>query len=564
MASTAGSLVVNFNAPTAPANNAFPGTTVTVPTTVAALTTLATTQVGEPTTFTCDGFSTTVGKSVWYTLTPPASSVVTIDTFGSNFDTVLAVFTGSSVAALTQVACNDELGTTQQSQVSFVASGAPYRVQVSGYLSDFGELLVHFGNTPNDSFSSAYLATALQLGEAAEFNQLTNAATTEAGEPTTFVCGSVTRTIGKTVWYAIALPSFSAMTTNNVQIDTIGSGFDTILAVYTGSTVGGLTQVACNDDTGGLQSQVQINAASGTRYYVQVGGYNGASGSLVVNFSYLPPQNDTFASVGRILNIPVLFGEPTYGATTDAGEPAPSCAAASGKSVWYALWNTTETPLLVTTVYSNFDTVLAVYTSSSNPGPPPVSAPPINTLSQIACSDDSPGSLGSTLTFTVAPSTWYYVQMSGYSGDWGNLYPLFLATPPTNDNFAQGKVVSAPGPRGVYNVGATTEPGEPTLLSCGGSSIPIGRSVWYRYTPGARAVTINTFTTNFDTVLAVYTSPTASLNNLTQVACNDDAASTLQSQVNFTGTAGTTYYVQVGGLGSGLSIKSGTLVVNFN
>ena len=41
------------------------------------------------------------GHSVWWTWTAPSTGNVTIDTLGSNFDTLLAVYTGSAVNALT-------------------------------------------------------------------------------------------------------------------------------------------------------------------------------------------------------------------------------------------------------------------------------------------------------------------------------------------------------------------------------------------------------------------------------------------------------------------------------
>ncbi len=68
-----------------------------------------------------------------------------------------------------------------------------------------------------------------------------------------------------------------------VTIDTAGSNFDTILAVYTGSP-GSFTQVACVDDVFepdfSLQSRVTIETLAGVTYYVQAGGFGGDSGRL--------------------------------------------------------------------------------------------------------------------------------------------------------------------------------------------------------------------------------------------------------------------------------------------
>src|SRR5438034_726475 len=88
---------------------------------------------------------------------------------------------------------------------------------------------------------------------------------------------------------------WSSVTTTPLVVDTFGSDFgarfnNTVLAVYTGSALGSLTQVTCNvntvqPDTGTVNSRVAFTAAAGTTYHVQVGGYNGRFGSLVIHFT---------------------------------------------------------------------------------------------------------------------------------------------------------------------------------------------------------------------------------------------------------------------------------------
>jgi hypothetical protein len=61
----------------------------------------------------------------------------------------------------------------------------------------------------------------------------------------------------------------------------MGSSFDTLLAVYTGSTVSALTRIASDDDSGGsLTSRVSFSAVAGTTYRIAVDGYGAASGSV--------------------------------------------------------------------------------------------------------------------------------------------------------------------------------------------------------------------------------------------------------------------------------------------
>jgi hypothetical protein len=59
--------------------------------------------------------------------------VATFDTFGSDFDTLLGVYLGSGVDALTYVLGNDDSGYTLQSKVTFNAViGTTYYVAVDG------------------------------------------------------------------------------------------------------------------------------------------------------------------------------------------------------------------------------------------------------------------------------------------------------------------------------------------------------------------------------------------------------------------------------------------------
>ena len=76
------------------------------------------------------------------------------------------------------------------------------------------------------------------------------------------------------VWYAYTPPVTTWLTAA-----TLGSDYDTTLSAYTGSA-GSLTSVACNNDTGGLQSQVTFLASAGVTYHFMAAGVSGG-GNLV-------------------------------------------------------------------------------------------------------------------------------------------------------------------------------------------------------------------------------------------------------------------------------------------
>ncbi len=85
---------------------------------------------------------------------------------------------------------------------------------------------------------------------------------------------------GHSVWW-----SWTAPADLTVTLSTAGSSFDTMLAVYKGTSLSGLTLLAANDDFSNLTSQVTFAAKSGRTYRFTVDGYNGATGSIQLNLS---------------------------------------------------------------------------------------------------------------------------------------------------------------------------------------------------------------------------------------------------------------------------------------
>ena len=99
---------------------------------------------------------------------------------------------------------------------------------------------------------------------------------------------------GSTVWWF-----FDADEDGSITIDTLGSGYDTQLHIYTGFANGfaNLTPVTNNDDIvqGTLQSQVTFDVTAGECYEIRVGGYRqtgqtgaGAEGNIVLNGTFTP------------------------------------------------------------------------------------------------------------------------------------------------------------------------------------------------------------------------------------------------------------------------------------
>ncbi|MBW3662014.1 MAG: tandem-95 repeat protein [Actinobacteria bacterium] len=165
----------------------------------------------------------------------------------------------------------------------------------------------------NDAFAyAASVGPAIPTSVSAD----TVGATTEPDEP--LHCD-----MDATLWYA-----FTPSTSGVVVIDTVGSGFDTVLAVFDGDPFAGDPSapthlIDCNDDFHDLQSQVTVEVTSGTTYRIQVGGWSGDTGALTLNLAEAPggviSGTVTDAATGALLaGICVeTWGETTIGYGSD-------------------------------------------------------------------------------------------------------------------------------------------------------------------------------------------------------------------------------------------------------
>jgi hypothetical protein len=202
------------------------------------------------------------GASVWFSWTPPRSGILTVDTCDSDFDTLLAIYTGT-LGALTEVAADDDAcGADSGSAIEvFVWEYTQYRIAVDGVGGDAGTFALWFAMVPtNDDFGGAQILS----GESPSRSGYTLAASHEIGEPLHAGAPGT-----GSVWYAWTAPRDLRTT-----VDTCGSGGDTLLAVYTGSAVDALSLVAANDDAAacGPNSSVAFDAFAGTTYWIAVDG----------------------------------------------------------------------------------------------------------------------------------------------------------------------------------------------------------------------------------------------------------------------------------------------------
>jgi subtilisin family serine protease len=358
----------------------------------------------------------------------------------------------------------------------------------------------------NDNFADANKAKVPPGG--GSFMSDNRFATIELGEP----LHAGVPTVAASLWWV-----WSPSVSGPVVVDTAGSVFDTVLAVYTGNRVDSLTEIAAVDDvviprengppTTRLQGNLSFDAEAFKTYYIAVAGYDSKQkGTLRLRVEpnggpdYTPPV----VAVGSPKSGYVATG-PQLTVTGTAFDPQPN---ASGIS---------EVMLKV-----NNQALATTASGTAQWSAPVVLVRGLNTI-EVSARDFS-GNLAASQTVQVD----------------------YRVADPVNDVFANATPL--PGIGGTVtnnNEKATRELGEPVHAGNEG-----GHSVWYTWTaPADGFLRVTTADSSFDTLLAVYTGSTVT--NLTEMASNDDASAEVQtSEVGFGVRAGQTYAIAVDGYGA--------------
>ncbi|MCE2863784.1 MAG: S8 family serine peptidase, partial [Opitutaceae bacterium] len=494
------------------------------------------------------------GASVWWRWKAPSAGTVTIATDGSSFDTLLAVYSGSALDALTAVASDDDSGEGPRSLVTFTAvAGTEYRIAVDGKAGATGLVVLRLSLAApkpaptNDAFAARIVITGMPDSTGAIRVSGSNvSATEEAGEP-----DHAGNPGGRSVWWTWTAPGAGIAT-----VSTAGSSFNTVLAVYTGDVLASLVPVAANDQdpAGGNTSRVSFATAAGVAYRIAVDGARvglaAESGLIALRVAFsagaVVPANDAFAAAATLAGSKAVWSGFNVGASAEIGEPDHAGRPAT-RSLWWSWTAPASGMVTATTSGSGIDTVLAVYTGTA-----------FSSSARVVANDDDGASRASRVVFQAVAATTYRIAVDGAGGATGQIsLGLTLVegeAGPANDAFAAGAsvpwpevqpaVIPAPpltvSVRGS-NVGASREPGEPVHAGREG-----GASVWWRFkAPRGGVLEITTAGSGFETLLGLYRGE--ALDRLTRLGADAGAPDRPFAAVRAFVTAGATYHIAVDG-----------------
>lgn len=457
---------------------------------------------------------TNIDKSGWYRYDATLEGTLVLYTFGQYDRTGIAAYTGTSLADLELIDCDDWSSLANTYMHVDVEPGTTYFVQVGVEPDSIGTVRLtgeFVAPEPHDD-----LATAKSLSTPSQDSVRLEDATVEANEPTSCVRG------GNTVWY-----SYTAPQDGTLVADLRASDFDALAAAYIGTGYDNLVRIACMP-TYQTPPDLRTTVEAGTTYLIQVGSeLSWHSTRLEVTFDLFDtPANDDFADAQIVDAIPVQLDASTLGATGEEDEEN-SCFASPEASRWYGFTPTSADTLRASLIGSPTQTDLIVYTG--------------NTLASLNereanCTFMAAGHL----QFEPTPGTRYWFQVLADDNDRGEAtLEISQAAAPANDDIANAQDIVLPFAATIDTRGATSDPDDPDRCSSDRSD------VWFRFTaPRTGWYLFGAEGDGFNAEVGVFTDEATP--EVARCSSNYLSAAPSSSIVDDLLTAGQTYLIQVG------------------
>lgn len=353
-------------------------------------------------------------NSVWWYWSPTNTGLVLVDTLGSAFNNVVAVYAGNNVSNLVLLAASDDtptvVGIRRQPHVYFTATNAAtYRIAVAGATpADSGSIVLRVepGGVP-DTNAPVVTVTSPRSGLVTTSRLLTLTGTAADSGSGASGIAAVTVTVNRN-------PPVTALGTNNWTAD------------------------------------ILLAPGTNTIRVVAVDNAQNASVPVIIKVNHLvfDPPNDLFSLPIRLTNMADLLVVRTTNATAEAGEPM-HAGKVGGKSIWFSFQPPSDGILDINTFNSTFDTLMGIYTGDR-----------VFRASLVSSNDNAgPGLTYSQLSQPLLGGVNYRIAVDGLDGTAGFVQLQYVFTPAAVVNVVvsnvAGGVVTPPG--NLYAANITTQ-----------------------------------------------------------------------------------------------------------
>jgi hypothetical protein len=383
---------------------------------------------------------------VWVQWTAPASGVATFSTQGSSFDTLLGIYTGTSLTNLVGVAADDDRAGYFTSQAVFnTMTGTNYQIAVDGRASASGDIVLNWNLNTNITEIPIIVQQPLDMtvvaGGTANFDMF---AASTANLSYQWYLGD---------WLAISGATTNTLTLTNVSYLNVGT-YSVEVTAATGESVESLpASLEIGPSLSYDKFSDLMDAATG-----------GGSSNLRIKPNYESPAFPS-VSVGTIGSQIIN----NFNSTTEEGEPI-HADVVGGSSRWYLLTALTNATMEIDTLSSDIATVLAIYTGTN-----------IFTLQMITNNvNGAPDGVRSLVEFHATNGTSYLVAVDGVNGAQGNIYVNWRMGIPPNVAGPAQMLVIANGSGLTLQSGLNTNVTSPTYQwQVNGANIPGATNATY-------------------------------------------------------------------------------------
>lgn len=399
-------------------------------------------------------------QSVWFKWTAPANGLYVFDTQGSNFDTILAVYSEATLLTLVEEgSAFGEIAYDYPARVYFTAIAATtYRIAVEGWYADTnweGTYRLSWAKVPppvNDLFANSTVLLG-RRGSVAASNRVASKEPDEDGDPS-----------GASIWYR-----FTALENGFLKLaEDDFTSINPVFSVYSGSALNALTEIF--PEAPHARYPVEV----GVTYHLMVdGALPGDTGDILFNFA-LTASNDNFATPKTLAGASGGLEDDNGGASVELNEPD-HAGVGSAFSLWYLWTAPTSGPVW--------------FSAKALPDGYAMDALSVYTGNSIATLVATASGAGRPLIFNAVAGSEYRIAVDTEAFGTPSAFRLswLQAGPPLNDHLADAATLL--GNSGQFTallLGATQESAEITQFSALESAD--ARSVWYRWTAPSNGV----------------------------------------------------------------------------
>lgn len=336
------------------------------------------------------------GNSIWFTWTPTFTGTVSLTTQGSDFDTVMAVYTGTELSSLKAVEADDDSGGYLTSLVTFnVTAGTAYQIAVDGNQGASGRVVLGLPAGTGYRILNPSSGTSVPV--------ITKNPASEIVAPGANATFSVLATSASKLtyqWYFQGAPISGAtggtLIISHVQPGSLGL-YNVLVANIVGSVQSELASLQISANQGGKAT------STGSKFVTS--GNAASPTDLATELRPFALGGDTGGfSASQVFS--------TVGAMSEPGQPEP-CGQVGGGSEWFVYTAPADGMMQVSLDGSTFNTLLGIYTG---PGTSFAS------LDEVGCgystnylTEGQP----SVVIPNVAKGTVFYFLVEGYQGATG-------------------------------------------------------------------------------------------------------------------------------------------------